>query len=167
MRYFLLLIGLLSFISTDLVAQQQSAKIVRKSNLHEQPKPTSAIKSTLSVESNIKITKRHRAWYNIKSSSSMKGWVKMLNVRFIDGVKREGQIGVEGVFENMVTRQLLPTASTGVRGFDEAALKKAQANKEEVKKLHDLKVDREQVNHFASEVSLVTNNNVELSHANH
>jgi hypothetical protein len=166
MKYLLVLMGLLVFISNDLAAQQQSAKMVRKSNLHEQPKPTSAVKSTLSAESNIQITKRHRAWYNIKSSTSMEGWVKMLNVRFIDGVKREGQIGVEGVFENMVTRQLLPTASTGVRGFDEAALKKATANKEEVKKLHNLKVDREQVNHFASEVSLVTNNSVEISKAN-
>jgi len=149
-------------MSNDLVAKEQSAKIVRKSNLHEQPKPTSTIKSTLSAESNIQITQRHRAWYNVKSSPSMDGWVKMLNVRFVDGVKREGQIGVEGVFENMVTRQLLPTASTGVRGFDEAALKKATANKEEVKKLHNLKVNREAVSQFASEASLGSNKSVEL-----
>lgn len=163
MKYSLLVLAVCLVASATTNAQEQSAKTVRSANLHELPKSTSPIKSSLPAQSNINISDRHRAWYHVKSSQSIDGWVKMLNVRFTDGVKREGQIGVEGVFENMVTRQLLPTASTGVRGFDEEALKKAKANKEQVKKLHTFKVNQSDVVLFAANGKLVTNTEVKIT----
>lgn len=129
--YIIFLLGFILSVSLNAAQQQRDekkGKVVMPSNLFNAPQHNSQIIGEISKDDDITIYKRQRAWYNILTRQQLNGWVKMLNVKFIGSAKREGEIGVKDVFTSVISKNISPTASTGVRGFDEDDLKNAKAD---------------------------------------
>jgi len=153
---------LLSFIvSLSLSAAQKPlinkvGRIVNASALHKEPKYQSDIVSQLVKDDAVNIILRNRAWYHISTFNELSGWIKMLDVRFEGALKREGELGVESVFSSVINRKSSPTASTGIRGFDEDDIKSAVANIAQVKLLSNYQASQGTAQKFANEGQLMT-----------
>ena len=117
--------------ATDNQQALKTGQIIKQTKLHSRPDNNSVLGDVIKADSNINILSRHRAWYNISAESNLTGWVNMLNVRFTHSAKRDGDLGLGSLFSS-VTNDNLPTVSTGVRGFEDADLKSAQANFQQV-----------------------------------
>ena len=85
----------------------------------------------------------------------------MLNVRFNGVAKRTGELGVASAFNSM-SKNTLPTQSTGIRGFDEADLKKAKADFKQLAIVDAFQVSAAQASEFARQGQLNVNTNIEV-----
>lgn len=161
MKIYLLIILSIIFSMSLLAAPEQQThkkgKIIAHANLYDEPKYQSSVTSELSENDAVAVMKRSRAWYQVTTSNELMGWVKMLNVRFVGVLKREGELGVKNVFDSVITKQASPTASTGIRGFDEVELKKAKANLAQLAILSTYKSSPASVKQFAEQGNLTTN----------
>lgn len=128
---------------------------IKKTHLLIYPKNQSELGELIEENSNITILSRKRAWYNISSTNDLSGWINMLNVRFSATKKREGDLGIGALFSS-VTKDTLPTVSTGVRGFDDADLANAQADFQQVELLSSYSVSLTQAKEFAEQGQLKT-----------
>jgi len=132
----------------------RKGKIVNDTSLHEKPEYHSDVLSNLVANESLIVSQRQRAWYLVTTENKLSGWIKMLNVRFVALAKRQGELGVKSLLDSVVSKQVRPTASTGIRGFDEENLKKAKANLQQLKLLKTLKVTPEQAKIFADKGKL-------------
>lgn len=139
----------------------QRAQTVTDSSLYKQPKHMSAVVSELEKNESVMIFERQRAWYRVATNNELAGWLKMLNVRFIESAKREDDLGVKSLFDTVVKQQVTPTTSTGVRGFDEEGLKKAKADLAQLEQLESYIQTPEQSIAFANAAGLKANTSIE------
>lgn len=119
-------------LTEDVTSKARLAQVIKKTNLLMQPSNQSDTAGSVAAKEKINIQKRKSAWYFISTENRPKtghlsGWISMLNVRFTATAKREGELGVGSLFSS-VTNDILPTVSTGVRGFDENDLRNAKAD---------------------------------------
>lgn len=75
--------------------------------------------------------------------------------------KRTGKLGVASTFGSL-SKNALPTQSTGIRGGDEADLKKAQANLEQLAIVNTYQIPLPEAQEFAQQGKLKTNKNIEV-----
>lgn len=146
-----MLLACILFSSLNVAAEQQSVKagkLTTNTDLHKQPKYQSDVLTQLLANENVNVARRHRAWYQVLTAQQQRGWVKMLNVRFVGVMKRQGELGVKSVFDSL-TKQVTPTASTGIRGFDEEALKTAKADLEQLDLLASYQGNAKRAKDFA------------------
>jgi len=149
-------------------------QLVRRSDLLKNAEQHSEVIAVLEAKDSITIKSRLRAWYyispeNLPDNPSNKltnkklgqktlyGWVNMLNVRFVMQAKREGELGLSAAFSSM-TKGTLPTVSTGVRGFDDDDLKKAQTDFKQIECLHAYAVSKKSAKLFAQSGHLLSQN---------
>ena len=125
-----MLLALMLSCALNAVAKQQQGKpgkLIGNTELFKKPQYQSEVLSKLMENEAVNVSQRKRAWYQVFTDDNQQGWVKMLSVRFVGVMKRQGELGVKSVFDSL-TKQVAPTASTGIRGFDEEALKAAKAD---------------------------------------
>lgn len=139
----------------------KSGKVVNQSDLHKAPKYKSAVIANLAVDDAVSVKQRSRAWYQISTETQTDGWVKMLNIRFVGVLKRQGELGVQDLFDSVVTRQVSTTQSTGIRGFDEEDLKNAKADLTQLAILSSYNVSSENAAAFAHQGKLRVNKSVD------
>jgi len=111
----------------------QRGKVIKKTYVLAKPAFKSSVLGEITSDETIAVQTRQRSWYQVISEQGLTGWVKMLNVRFIGIAKRQGEFGLSALVDSV--SKTAPTSSTGIRGFDEEDLKKAQANLEQVELL--------------------------------
>jgi uncharacterized protein YgiM (DUF1202 family) len=134
----------------------QQGKVVKKTSVLAKPEFKSTVLGEISSEEKISVQTRQRSWYQIISEQGLTGWVKMLNVRFIGVAKRQGEFGLSALVDSV--KQTSPTASTGIRGFDEEDLKKAQANFKQLELLGNYQSTTILAKKFAADAKLKTKN---------
>ncbi|NMP33235.1 SH3 domain-containing protein [Thalassotalea sp. M1531] len=152
-------------IYVEASTNEQSAKlgkVIHSSALHALPKNDSQVITNLKPEQSVNVFERKRAWYQVLSDAKQSGWIKMLNVRFLSGPKRTGELGVKNLFDSVVTKKVKPTASTGIRGFDEQDLKKAKANIKQLKLLASYQTTTSSANTFAKKANLTPDSSIAL-----
>ena len=138
----------------------QQAKVVSNSALYKLPQYKSPVITELTTDKTIHVFQRKRAWYQVKTDNDLNGWIKMLNVRFIGVLKREGELGVKDMFDSVITRQTKPTTSTGIRGFDEEDLQKAKADLQQLALLNSYQISADKAQSFAVKGKLKRNDAV-------
>ena len=148
-------------LSSQKSIQARSGQVIRNSNLLNRPSFQSDIITRVKADEVIGINSRTRAWYfistaKIPNDKQLSGWISMLNIRFIAGAKREGELGVKSLFSN-INNDSLPTISTGVRGFDEDELKNAKADLNQLALLKTYAVSRDTAMRFAQQAKLQSN----------
>ena len=147
-------------------AEKQSSKtraalLVKKSKLYQQANNQSDVIETISTGKPVVVHRRQRAWYFVATEQKLTGWLSMLNVRFSGVAKRTGELGVASAF-NSISNNTLPTQSTGIRGFDEADLKKAKADFKQLAIVDAFQISAAQASEFARQGQLNVNKNIEV-----
>lgn len=147
--------------ATESQSAESSSRIastVKNTQVLKLPKFQSDVVASLNKDQQVNITLRQRAWYFISvgnearqvEPTSTSGWVNMLSVRFLSTPKREGDLGIGALYQS-VSKDSLPTVSTGVRGFDEQKLKQAKADFTQLTLLKQYQVSKEQALNFAKQ----------------
>jgi uncharacterized protein YraI len=131
------------------------AYTVRPTEIKQQPYSDAASIATLPEKASVNIVLRKGGWVNI-SSPQGNGWVKMLNLRSTNTSARQGDSGLQSLFNMGRSGSSGITVATGVRGLSEEDLKNAQPNPAELAKLKGYAVDRRQAEKFGSSSKLKT-----------
>ena len=141
--------------------ETRDAQLIKSSKLHQQADNKSEVIDTVLANKAVVVHKRQRAWYFVATEQKVTGWLSMLNVRFNGVAKRTGELGVASAF-NSLSKNTLPTQSTGIRGFDEADLKKAKADFNQLAIVNAYQISSSQVEAFARQGQLKTNKEVKV-----
>lgn len=147
--------------SSEPVQELRNAQLVRNSSIYQQATNQSPIVSNLLAEQIITVHQRKRAWYFIATDDKITGWLNMLDVRFNGVGKRTAELGVVSAFTSL-SKNTQPTQSTGIRGFDEAELKKAKANFEQLAIVKTYSSTKKSVTEFAKQGLLSVNKAVKV-----
>jgi len=142
-------------------SKTRDAQLVKSSKLYKKANNQSEVIETILANEPVIVHHRQRAWYFVATEQKLTGWLSMLNVRFNGVAKRTGELGVASAFGSL-TKNTLPTQSTGIRGFDEADLKKAKADFKELALVNAFQITPSQVKEFALQGQLKTNTNIEV-----
>ncbi|MGH8678700.1 MAG: hypothetical protein ACREUQ_10160, partial [Burkholderiales bacterium] len=97
-----------------------------------------ATTATLAEQTGVEIVTRQGAWMQVKTTEDkLQGWVRMLSVRLGDPARAPsgGNILSALGFGDRPRPQTTATVTTGVRGFSEDDLKRAQPNPAEADKM--------------------------------
>lgn len=151
-RIFALL--LLSCLPLTVLAEQ-IAYTVRPTEIKQQPYSDAASVGTLGEKTSVRILIRQGGWVKI-SSSQGDGWVKMLNLRSTNTSGKQGDSGLQSLFNMGRSGSSGITVATGVRGLSEEDLKNAQPNPAELAKMRNYAADRAQAERFGRNGKLKT-----------
>lgn len=148
------------FISSLAFAEniEKSGLTIKQSNILKLPQYKADLHGIILPDKHVTVKKRQRAWYQISNDNYTNGWVKMTSIRLTGVAKRKGELGVKKMVDSITGKLILPTASTGIRGFDEADLKKAAADIEQVKVLESFSISKKQAQIFARQGNLELTN---------
>jgi uncharacterized protein YgiM (DUF1202 family) len=127
MKKILLLLALSSTVWAE------PASIIRNSDLREKPFLDAAIVGQLTTGNSVDIQARQGAWMQVKSSSNLVGWIKLLNVR--TGNSAESGSGFGALAKVFTTGSSGSTVTTGVKGLSAEQIRNAQPNPEELNRL--------------------------------
>ncbi|MDW5417767.1 SH3 domain-containing protein [Iodobacter sp. CM08] len=129
MKKILLLLALSS------TAWAEPASIIRNSDLREKPFLDAAIVGQLSAGNSVDVQARQGAWMQVKSSSNLIGWIKLLNVRTGNSTESSSGSGFGALAKVFTTGSSGSTVTTGVKGLSAEQIRNAQPNPEELNKL--------------------------------
>lgn len=139
----------------------RTAQLIKNSELFQQADNQSKVVKTVLANESIVVHKRQRAWYFVATEQKLTGWLSMLNIRFNGVAKRTGELGISSAFGSL-SKNTLPTQSTGIRGFDEADLKKATADLKQLAIVNSYQIPLVQAEEFARQGQLKANMNIEV-----
>mgnify|MGYP000173619939 CR=1 FL=1 len=126
----------------------KKGETVKNSPLLVTPSNSSDSIKVLPPKQSVNVYERQRAWYRVTTSDMFEGWIKMLNLRLLGRMKREGELGVVTLLDSVNPMKTSPTKSTGIRGFDEEDLMNAQANLEQVAQLENYTITDSELKRF-------------------
>lgn len=129
------------------------AYTVRPTEIKQQPYSDAPSIATLPDKANVSVLVRKGGWVQINSSLG-KGWVKMLNLRSSNTATKQGDSGLQSLFNLGRSGTSGITVATGVRGLSEEDLQNSQANPAELAKLQSYAVSRQQAERFGSSSKL-------------
>jgi len=139
----------------------REAQLIKSSQLFKKANNQSEIIKIVSANEPVVVHHRQKAWYFVATEQKLTGWLSMLNVRFNGVAKRTGELGFTDAFGSL-SKNTLPTQSTGIRGFDEAELQKAKANFEQLALVNAIQISAAQVKEFAIQGQLKTKTKIEV-----
>lgn len=139
-----------------LLAHAESvAYTVRPTEIKQQPYSDAASIATLPEQASVNIVLRKGGWVQI-SSAQGRGWVKMLNLRSSSNTAKQGDTGLQSLFNLGRSGNSGITVATGVRGLSEEDLQNSQPNPAELAKLQGYAVDKSQAEKFGRSSKLKT-----------
>jgi len=156
MRFITILFCFFIGFSVTNAAQIKTAQTVKQSDVKKQPNKNAKTVATLPKDAKVTVESRQRAWYQVSTGDGVKGWIKMLKLRFAN-VSTQASSG--SLWNSLTTQHSSTTASTGIRGFSEEDLRNASPNMNAVKSLARFKANSQQIKQFAKQGKLNTNNN--------
>ncbi len=157
MKYTAFRTMILSTMLLGVSVHAATGTLLRDESLRAQASATAAVSAQASKGTAVDILTRQGGWLQVKTARSQ-GWVRLLSVR--TGSGGAGGAGVGDVL-GVATSQSNPSrvvAVAGVRGLNEEELKTAKFSPEELARLENGAVTREQARANASRVGLVVTN---------
>ena len=139
-------------------AAAEAAFTVRPTELKDKPFTDAATLLTLAEARRVDVLQRQASWMQVKAERTT-GWVKMLSLRFDQAgatrsnVKSSSNLSV--LFNVAQTGKGGSTATTGVKGITEEALRNPKPNPVAIGQMNELAVSREDVQAFGMEGQLV------------
>ncbi len=131
------------------------AYTVRPTEIKQQPYSDAASIATLPDKASVNIVLRKGGWVQINSTQG-KGWVKMLNLRSSSTTTKQGDSGLQSLFNMGRSGSSGITVATGVRGLSEEDLQNSQPNPAELAKLQGYAVNKNQAEKFGRSSKLKT-----------
>lgn len=128
------------------------AYTVRPTEVKAKPFSDASTITSLAERSKVDVLQRQSSWIQVKSDRTT-GWVKMLSLRFDQfgaGARPGGAASDLGVLFNVAsTGSGGSTATTGVKGISEEALRNPQSNPAALRQMNDLRASSADVQAFA------------------
>jgi len=154
---------LISLLSTSLpVWANQDAILLSNTPMLIAPSSKASIVTQLSKDAPVTLLKRKGGWYQIQTEDHQTGWLRMLKVRFLS----EQESNDRSIARILRETAVMPPASgvsTGVRGVsDEALNQKMEMSPIGLEQLKHFVPVEEEVDAFAKEGKLKTQENVVL-----
>ncbi len=144
-------------LCTAVSAASELGYTVRDTELKEKPFLDAATVSTLPSKTAVEVLTRRGGWMEVRSSDGkQRGWARLLNVRLGDPERRppSGNLLSALGIGNRPRPQTTATVTTGVRGFSEEDLQKAEPAPEELKRMEGYAADAPALARFAREGNL-------------
>jgi hypothetical protein len=126
----------------------ETAFTVRPTDVKAKPYTDARTLQSLPQDSRVEILGRHGGWNKVKVGETT-GWVKMLSLRLGETPRGGGDNGFRTLFNVASTGGSGSTTTTGVRGLSEEKLKNPHPNPQELEKLHQLEVGKDEARRFA------------------
>jgi len=154
---------LILLLSTFLpVWANQDAILLSNTPMLVEPSSKSPIVTQLSKDSPVILLKRKGGWYQVQTQDRQTGWLRMLKVRFLS----EQESNDRSIAKILRETAIMPPASgvsTGVRGVSDEALNQGkEMSPIGLEQLENFVPVEEEVNEFAQEGKLKTQENVVL-----
>ena len=153
MRYLIALV-LFACLAAPVFAEQP-AYTVRSTEIKQQPFSDAATVATLNEKASVSILSRQGGWVRI-SSERGNGWVRMLSLRSSGPAAKQGDTGLQSLFNVARSGSSGVTVATGVRGLSEEDLRNARPNPRELEKLQRYEANKSQAESFARGAKLKT-----------
>jgi hypothetical protein len=154
-RQFPILLAMLALAGPFPLRAEQTAAVLRDTELRSEPFNDASVTTTLSAKSPLTLLKRQGGWYQARHGTQL-GWVRMSAIRLGDAQAggnsgigdtlrflNSGRSGASGV-----------TVATGIRGLDAADVANASPDHQAVKSLGRLQVTSAQARAFAADAKL-------------
>lgn len=161
MKYYqLMLLGLLSVNFVTLLGFDeitvQPGIVLRDAPVHLQPSSRSDVLYQIKEDSKVYIQERHKSWYKIDAKNRDKGWLRLLNVRYL-GNPKQTTLGEISSFSADVfnVQRSGPVVTTGVRGINEEDFKNATPDYTVLNIILANKVKKKTVLAFAKQGNLI------------
>lgn len=149
MRSFLLL-----FFLFPILCAAEPATVIRATELKREPATDAASVAPLAEGTAVEALERKSGWTRVKAPAG-EGWVKMLALRYGGpGAAKQGDTGINQLFNVARTGSSGTQVTTGVRGLDDKQLASAQPNPAELAKMKGFAADRNAATAFASKGKL-------------
>jgi len=149
MRSFLLL-----FFLFPILCAAEPATVIRASELKQAPATDAAAVAQLAEGTAVEALERKSGWTRVKAPAG-EGWVKMLALRYGGpGAAKQGDTGINQLFNVARTGSSGTQVTTGVRGLDDKQLANAQPNPAELAKMKGFAADKTAATGFASKGKL-------------
>lgn len=124
----------------------QAAQTARATELRAQAASDAAVVANLAEGSALQIVQRRGAWSEVRAADGKQGWVRMLHLRMGGSTATQpstaSNASTGGASLNALAGILAPSragssavVTTGVRGLDEADLKNARPNPNELRRM--------------------------------
>lgn len=146
----------LCLLLASMLAQAESAFVVRGADLQEQNQSDSPTLATLTKNTRVEVLRRLGAWSQVKTADGKTGWTRMTALRFVPEtgaqVSAKPSGNALGALNDLLSSGRTSnsaTATTGVRGLTEEDLQNAQANPGELEKARQFAVASEAAKKFA------------------
>ncbi len=139
-----------------LQAQADSGQISMATELKKSADASAATLAKLPPGTAVEVGERSGAWYQVKSAQG-EGWVRMLNVRLGSaGAARGGDSALSGLAALNKASRSETTVATGIRGLSKENLQRAREDEDELAKLDQYTVSREEALRFGKAGNLPT-----------
>jgi hypothetical protein len=140
-------------VCTAGVALAQTGYMLRNADLKAKPFIDADTVAALPEKTPVEVVKQEGAWLLVKVRNQQ-GYVRLLQVRY--NVSPSAAASASPLPPSTVARPTAssPTATTGVRGFDEVALQGAHPNPEELKKMQGFAATTDAARQFAQRAQL-------------
>lgn len=138
----------------------EPAVTVKEVLLRQTPAADAKAGATLAANTAVDLVKRQGAWVQLKSGADT-GWAKLFDIKMgTPGATTAKSSATSGIAEtlNLATGKRDASVATGVRGLDEAMLKKAQPNEAQVTMLTSYAATPTEAQAFAKAGKLAARN---------
>jgi uncharacterized protein YgiM (DUF1202 family) len=128
----------------------QFGTMTRPGDLKSTPLSDAKTLQALTTGTRLEVLKRNGGWYEVKTATGAKGWVRMWLLRFSAETTGAGALKQNvAVLQSGRSTSTYTTATTGVRGLSEEDLKNAKPNPQAVAALEQLAVTQDDARGFA------------------
>jgi hypothetical protein len=134
-------------------ATGQTGYMLRSADLKAKPFIDADTIVVLSEKTPVEVVKQEGAWLLVKVKHQQ-GYVRLLQVRYNVSPSAVAAAAPPPIAVGARPSSGSPTATTGVRGFDEVSLQGAQPNPEELKKMQGFTATPDSARQFAQRAQL-------------
>lgn len=131
----------------------QAAQTNQATPLRAKPFSDAEIVAQLAAGTSLQVLQRQGGWYEARAADKQ-GWLRMSSVQFASGESSSGLGDTLGFLTSGRAGATEATASTGVRGLDEALLAKAEPDMAAVARLDQFAVQETDARQFAAQAAL-------------
>ncbi|HET9679156.1 MAG TPA: SH3 domain-containing protein [Gammaproteobacteria bacterium] len=149
-------IGLCFIAGFTMVAwAADSGHLIRASDFRTAPYGDAAQIGVVRADTQVDVLQRSGGWYEVILPDGRQGWVRMASVRFAEIETEEDSDGwLFGWFNSGRESSRWTTATTGIRGLDEADIQAAQPDFAAVEQLSNYAVTESAARQFAADLPL-------------
>lgn len=150
---------LLLMLLMPVMALAETGTIIRTTQMIDNPRAGAQPLATLYGEAEVEILQREGGWYQVRNSADGRiGWVRLTTVRLGKQAVEENESGFWGSLFSFTGRSSsrTATATTGIRGLDEADISNAVPDQRAVYELDRYASSSDDADRFARELGLQT-----------